>query len=474
MSTQGAGHRIGMIFRHCQRDSRVYDKRVDQEYTWSGSRGGDSYRLPGPEHLGRWAAVAMLLSILLHIMVFFALDHVKFALGIQAPEELKTAPVNIRRMEVKPYEEPREAVDETLVQPPSETAALLEEIDLLDMLPPDAEIDILTEAADPSYALKLSQPLAEGELDAPDTEFSSNFDLDDDLPDYGRMDTDLAPAAVGQITVDPGAVSVDDGEMASFTDDLMKRGNEGMVAEGKLDGMESLDSLLDLPSNVLLSKKTLLPSDLIFEFNRAELKDGAKIGLMKLGLLMDKNPSLYCWIEGHTDLIGGDETNLMLSQRRAEAVKEYLVESMRMEPQRIFARGFGKSMPLVKEGDMDVQSPNRRVEIRMRRTPPPEEPVKIMPKVTPEIAPPKAAKVEELPKAKPVPVVPDIVMPEVLEEPPPPKAVLVKPNIIPEIIPEEEPAAPRALIVPERELAPLRAEPVEPEPRVRKALPVEP
>ena len=43
-------------------------------YSWSDARHGGTYRLPGPEHLGWWAAVAMLISILLHVAVFFALD----------------------------------------------------------------------------------------------------------------------------------------------------------------------------------------------------------------------------------------------------------------------------------------------------------------------------------------------------------------------------------------------------------------
>ncbi len=271
-----------------------------------------------------------------------------------------------------------------------------------------------------------------------ETQLSSNFDIDTDLPEFGRMEEDLKPAAVGQITVDPGAVDVDDGEMKSFTDELVKRGNEGLVDNGKLDGVESLDELLDLPPNLLLSKKTLLPSDLIFEFNRAELRESAKVGLMKLGLLMDKNPELYCWIEGHTDLVGGDEFNLVLSEKRAEAVKDYLVASMRMDPDRIVTRGYGKTQPLVTEGDADAQAPNRRVEIKMRKTPPTDEPIKITP------------------KAMPV-------------EPAPPKAILIKPKVKP------EPEPPKAMIIPEREPEVLKAQPVEEDaPAPLRALPVEP
>ena len=414
---------------------------MEQDYRWGDMRDTGGYRLPGPEHLGRWAAAAMLVSVLLHVMVFFALDHVRIALGISQPEEISTGQINIRQVEVKPYEPEQALPPEDTVTPPSESAALLEEVDLLELLPEDTEIDIAPSITDPEYALKMSNPLAEGEPDAADTQLSTDFDVSSDLPELGRMETELKPAAVGQITVDPGAVEVDDGEFSAFAEDLAKKGNDGLVDNGKLDGIESLDQLLDLPPNLLLSKKTLLPSDLIFEFNSAELRESAKVGLMKLALLIDRNPGLYCWIEGHTDLIGTDESNLQLSKRRAESVKTYLVESMRMNPERIITRGFGETQPLVMEGDADVQAPNRRVEIRMRKTPPTDAPVMITP------------------KAKPVE-----------EEPPaPPKAILVKPKITP------EPAPPKAKIVSDESGA-LRAVPVEEaeEPAAPRALPVEP
>jgi OOP family OmpA-OmpF porin len=410
---------------------------MEQEFRWSDARDAESYRLPGPDHLGRWAAVAMVVSLLLHVVLFFSLDRVKIAFGFMKSEDLTTAPIDIRRVEIKPFEESPPPT-ENVITPPNDSAALLDEVDLLELLPKDVEIDIATTVIDPEYALKMSNPLASGEVAETVNEISSKFDLEANLPELGRMTTELKPAAVGQIIVDPGSVKVDDGEMANFTDELIKKGNNGLVDRGKLDGVESLDNLLDLPSNLLLNKKTLLPSDLLFEFNRAELRESAKVGLMKLGLLIDKNPTLYCWIEGHTDLIGSDEMNFKLSERRAEAVKNYLVKSMRMDPERIFTRGLGKTQPLITSGNADIQAPNRRVEIRMRKSPPPTGGIKT-------------------PKAEPV-----------IIEPEPPKAVLVKPNL--KAIPVEEPEPPRA------EPVPPRAKPIEEEIPVEapRAVPIEP
>ena len=436
-------------------------------YSWSDMRGGGTYRLPGPEHLGWWAAVAMLVSILLHVAVFLLLDRMKVALRFEQARELSTAAVNVRQVEVRPADYDESLTPEETVTPPVDTASLLEEIDLLNALPKDAEIDIKPDLTEPEYALKMQNPAMEGDPAAVAMQVSSNLDIEADLPELGRQPESMRPAEIGQVTVDPGAVQVDDDSLGKFTDELLKKGANGKVEQGALDGIASLDDLLDLPPNILLSKKTMLPSDLLFEFNKAELRESAKVGLMKIALLMDRNPDLYCWIEGHTDLVGGDEFNLELSIRRAQAVKSYLVESLRMDASKISTRGFGRYEPLVIEGDTEAQSVNRRVEIRMRKNPPTREQMKIAPK--------KAAVVEE-PPAPPVqvPAPPAAqVVPKPVEAPAPPRAVLVKPQ---RALPVEEapPSAPRAQpvdVIPPLPEVP-KAQPIDPAPPL-KAEPVE-
>lgn len=432
---------------------------MGDNYSWGETRSSGAYRLPGPEHLGWWAAVAMLVSILLHVVVFFMLDNLKIAFHFEKAKELSTQPINTQQVEIRPMADDIAPPPEDIVVPPNDAASLMEEIDLLAVLPKDQEIDIRPDALNAEYALQMQKPAMEGDPQAIAFEAAAGMEVDGDLPEFGSEPATIRPAEVGQITVDPGSAQVDDDlNLGKFTDDLIKRGAGGQVEKGVLDGITSLDQLLDLPPNILLGKKTMLPSDLLFEFNSSELRESAKVGMMKLGLLMDKNPNLYCWIEGHTDLVGGDEFNLELSIQRAQSVKDYLVESMRMDSSRIITRGFGRYEPLVIQGDSAAQAANRRVEIRMRKSPPDNEQLKITPKKA-------AVVVEEVSVRKAPVVIEEPPMAEPPAPPPPPKAVLVKPKRALPV--QEEPAPPRA--------APVEEEPqmIEPLPEIPKAAPVE-
>ena len=383
----------------------------------------------------------MLISILLHVVVFFALDQLKIVFDFQTVEEIGTRPIEVRQVEVRPMENERSLPPEDVVKPPVDTAALLDEIELLDVLPKNVEIDIKPDVIQAEYALQMQKPAREGNPEAVALEISAGLEIDAEVADLGREPVNIKPAELGQITVDPGAVQTDDSEIGKFTEDLIRKGANGKAANGTLDGVTSLDNLLDLPPNILLSKKTMLPSDLLFEFNSSDLRESAKIGLMKLGLLMDRNPDLYCWIEGHTDLVGGDEFNLNLSIKRAEAVRSYLVNSLRMNAAKIMTRGFGRYEPIVITGTPEEQSANRRVEIRMRKTPPTKEQMRVVPQ--------KAA---------------------VIEEAPPPKPVLVKPQ---RALPVEELIAPPPKAAPVQETPPLRAIPAFPEIPKASAVPEE-
>lgn len=102
-----------------------------------------------------------------------------------------------------------------------------------------------------------------------------------------------------------------------------------------------------------------------FRTNSAELTPAAVQTLDRLGhVLSDQSfPSYRFRIEGHTDTVGGSDFNRSLSERRAQAVVDYLVAKHGVSRARLEAVGMGKEGLLVSTGDQVPEPLNRRVQV---------------------------------------------------------------------------------------------------------------
>ncbi len=105
--------------------------------------------------------------------------------------------------------------------------------------------------------------------------------------------------------------------------------------------------------------------NIYFDFDKATFRTESYTELNKLERMMAENPNIKVEIAGHTDNIGTAAYNMQLSQRRAEAVKDYLVKKG-IDPRRITAKGYGKTRPLASNDDeKEGRELNRRVEFRV-------------------------------------------------------------------------------------------------------------
>jgi len=97
-----------------------------------------------------------------------------------------------------------------------------------------------------------------------------------------------------------------------------------------------------------------------FDVNSAHLTPGSSSVLDPVATDLQKYPRLKIELQGHTDSTGSDAYNLKLSQQRAEAVREYLVEHG-VPPAQLVARGYGETMPIASNDNADGRTRNRRV-----------------------------------------------------------------------------------------------------------------
>jgi outer membrane protein OmpA-like peptidoglycan-associated protein len=112
-------------------------------------------------------------------------------------------------------------------------------------------------------------------------------------------------------------------------------------------------------NGILLS---LAEREVRFGTAKADLPPGDIPSLDQIATVLVEYPELKVRIEGHTDNSGRDETNLALSQKRAEAVMEALVQRG-VAGERLTALGIGEARPIASNETQAGRSQNRRVEI---------------------------------------------------------------------------------------------------------------
>src|SRR6267154_414673 len=102
--------------------------------------------------------------------------------------------------------------------------------------------------------------------------------------------------------------------------------------------------------------------DVLFDFNKYTLKPEARERLARISGIVLAYPDLKLQVEGYTDSIGSDEYNQTLSEKRAEAVRDYLVSSG-VSMNNVAAQGMGKADPVADNSTAAGRKLNRRVEM---------------------------------------------------------------------------------------------------------------
>ena len=148
---------------------------------------------------------------------------------------------------------------------------------------------------------------------------------------------------------------------------------EGMTrgVESKTRGIESV--LKDLGAKVTDQEIRIeLSADVLFDFDKHDLRPEAVPSLEKVAQVLRSKAASPVTIDGHTDGKGSDAYNQPLSEKRAQAVRDWLVKNGGATAAKVTTKGWGKAKPIVPNtkpdgsDDPEGRKKNRRVEITVR------------------------------------------------------------------------------------------------------------
>lgn len=309
----------------------------------------------------KWIIRALILSLVLHggLLVFF---HFKELENFRIPEPERLSPPLRVFKQVKIPEIPKEP-EETRLKLPDKVPNVAQLQVPVDK-PMAEEIRIAPQVPEMPKPLLTEKPKAE----------AAGVDL------FAKVEAQSRGAMEKELNSISGSLLKDSPRsprQPSLNLPKSKKLGEGGAgtAEG-IPGTISIDRALEMTGPLPAGNKPIgMPGGALYEYDSADLKPDAIAELQKLGELIKRNPKATFSIEGHTDSLGDATYNQMLSEKRAEAVRDWLIANMGIAPDRIQTRGFGSARPIVTPNAVDRsnqlqldseiarQAPNRRVEI---------------------------------------------------------------------------------------------------------------
>ena len=163
------------------------------------------------------------------------------------------------------------------------------------------------------------------------------------------------------------------GELASFVERVfLSKKAIAAAAIGPRDSdgdgvIDARDKCPDTPKGEIVDENGCslkLSLHINFDFDKSDIKPEFAEELQKAGEFVLKNKNVpYIVITGYTDSVGEEAYNQKLSERRAAAVKQYLIDNFGVDPDRLATRGVGNSDPFADNSTAKGRYENRRVEI---------------------------------------------------------------------------------------------------------------
>ena len=125
------------------------------------------------------------------------------------------------------------------------------------------------------------------------------------------------------------------------------------AAEGFLNARQEFttdttaeDALYEVAFTLAPVNRPMVVENIFYDYNKATLRPESRLALDSLATVMRENPTITIELSAHTDRIGSDSYNLPLSERRARAVTDYLINEAGIDSRRLSSKGYGKARPM--------------------------------------------------------------------------------------------------------------------------------
>jgi len=312
----------------------------------------------------RWIFGAIAIAFLLHLIVAGLLGWYKIP-GLKTPyfdQHTSAGPFNVKEIEINPdslkSDQENPIAKLPLAEPPKNPSQFNLDPNLVEKTLQTPQASLSTPSVPEPSRVIAATDLGQGLPFAESDQAQVTAEI-----------TKVEPGAVGS----PALTSKTAQDLISATSGLPQPGLPngtpitGNGTEGTLPGFAQLvpafranTAVSNLPEPVLLR----LPSDVLFDFDSAQLKPEAAPLLMQAVGLITKYPQANVQIDGYSDSFGKPDYNSTLSQQRAEAVQAWLQDHAAQGSYKFRSQGHGSADYIVSpQGTIDQQQPNRRVEI---------------------------------------------------------------------------------------------------------------
>lgn len=224
---------------------------------------------------------------------------------------------------------------------------------------------------DPNVVANASVPLYEAGRTLKNAEMATSEDETNHLAYMAEKQT-----AIAVVTANQKLAEAERQKLAKEKDQIVleQKERQARKARGEAEDYQkraetalAQTKKLEQELSALKAEKTdrgyvLTLGDVLFATGKAELMSGAQRTINQLADFLNKYPTKNVSVEGHTDSVGNEDYNLMLSQRRAESVR-FAIMARGISSDRITAKGLGELYPVASNDTPAGRQQNRRVEI---------------------------------------------------------------------------------------------------------------